>query len=143
MTSALVRLTTSPSISLNYPPLPRSLTPSPSLFSTNLSTRTLSHANASYRFQYQKPFLSFLKASSDGVTADIFNQENKEVVVEEEEEEEEEEQQQQQEEEEEEISRAMLIWRAIKLPIYSVAFIPLTVSSHHHHHHLSCDPVND
>ncbi|XXG70731.1 hypothetical protein AAC387_Pa07g0143 [Persea americana] len=128
MASALVRLTTSPSISLNYRPLPRSLTPSPSLFSTNLSTRTLSHANASYRFQYQKPFLSFLKASSDGVTADIFNQENKEVVVEEEEEEQQQ-QQQKQEEEEEEISRAMLIWRAIKLPIYSVAFIPLTVGS--------------
>ncbi|RWR84090.1 2-carboxy-1,4-naphthoquinone phytyltransferase, chloroplastic isoform X1 [Cinnamomum micranthum f. kanehirae] len=122
MASALVLLTTSPSISLNYPPLPRSLTPSPSLFSTNLSTRTLSHTNTSYRFQYQKPFLSFLKASSHGVTAEIFNQENKEVV-------EEAEQEEQEEKEEEEISRAMLIWRAIKLPIYSVAFIPLTVGS--------------
>lgn len=27
------------------------------------------------------------------------------------------------------ISRATLIWRAIKLPIYSVALIPLTVSN--------------
>lgn len=29
---------------------------------------------------------------------------------------------------EEELSQAILIWRAIKLPLYSVAFIPLTVS---------------
>ncbi|KAK7319450.1 hypothetical protein RJT34_04171 [Clitoria ternatea] len=33
------------------------------------------------------------------------------------------------EETQEDISRATLIWRAIKLPIYSVAFIPLTVGS--------------
>ncbi|XP_077213158.1 ubiA prenyltransferase family protein isoform X2 [Tasmannia lanceolata] len=32
-------------------------------------------------------------------------------------------------EEKEEISKALLIWRAIKLPIYSVAVIPLTVGS--------------
>lgn len=30
---------------------------------------------------------------------------------------------------EEDVSRATLIWRAIKLPIYSVALVPLTVSS--------------
>lgn len=29
--------------------------------------------------------------------------------------------------EEEELSQVTLIWRAIKLPLYSVAFIPLTV----------------
>ncbi|KAF8404638.1 hypothetical protein HHK36_009526 [Tetracentron sinense] len=33
------------------------------------------------------------------------------------------------EEAEEEISKAVLIWRAIKLPIYSVALVPLTVGS--------------
>ncbi|OUZ99611.1 UbiA prenyltransferase family [Macleaya cordata] len=33
------------------------------------------------------------------------------------------------EEEEEDISRSTLIWRAIKLPIYSVALVPLTVGS--------------
>ncbi|XP_062008668.1 2-carboxy-1,4-naphthoquinone phytyltransferase, chloroplastic [Rosa rugosa] len=33
------------------------------------------------------------------------------------------------EDKEESISKATLIWRAIKLPIYSVAFIPLTVGS--------------
>ncbi|XP_028063509.1 2-carboxy-1,4-naphthoquinone phytyltransferase, chloroplastic isoform X2 [Camellia sinensis] len=33
------------------------------------------------------------------------------------------------EEKEEDISRAILIWRAIKLPIYSVALVPLTVGS--------------
>lgn len=33
------------------------------------------------------------------------------------------------EEEQEDISRQTLIWRAIKLPIYSVALIPLTVGS--------------
>lgn len=32
------------------------------------------------------------------------------------------------EEKEENISQATLIWRAIKLPIYSVALVPLTVS---------------
>lgn len=32
------------------------------------------------------------------------------------------------EENEENISQATLIWRAIKLPIYSVALVPLTVS---------------
>jgi len=32
------------------------------------------------------------------------------------------------EETEEDISKETLIWRAIKLPIYSVAFVPLTVS---------------
>lgn len=31
------------------------------------------------------------------------------------------------EESEEDISKETLIWRAIKLPIYSVAFVPLTV----------------
>ncbi|KAF6152107.1 hypothetical protein GIB67_031429 [Kingdonia uniflora] len=35
----------------------------------------------------------------------------------------------QNEEEEEEISKGTLIWRAIKLPIYSVALVPLTVGS--------------
>lgn len=33
------------------------------------------------------------------------------------------------EESEEEISKATLLWRAIKLPIYSVALVPLTVST--------------
>lgn len=30
---------------------------------------------------------------------------------------------------EEELSQATLIWRAVKLPLYSVAFIPLTVGN--------------
>ncbi|KAI8022090.1 Lysine--tRNA ligase [Camellia lanceoleosa] len=34
------------------------------------------------------------------------------------------------EEKEEDISRAILIWRAIKLPIYSVALVPLTLVGH-------------
>lgn len=33
------------------------------------------------------------------------------------------------EEKEEDISKATLIWRALKLPIYTVALIPITVSS--------------
>lgn len=33
------------------------------------------------------------------------------------------------EEKENDVSKAILIWRAVKLPIYSVALVPLTVSS--------------